>query len=127
MISNLIKNINTYYVIVILGLFVYIFLHKSSSGTDPKIAIDTHKYDSLQVVNQHKLDSISSFYVKKIDTINKRIDTANIVIAQNNQLIKSLQDAYNKEVPVINSYDVDALRVYFSNYKQQSDTITNSH
>lgn len=126
MITNLIKNVNTYYVIVILGLLVYIFLHKSST-IDTKIVVDKQKYDSLQVVNQHKLDSISSFYNKKIDTINKRIDDANVVIIKNNQLIKSLQDAYNKEVPVINSYDVDALRVYFTNYKQQSDTITNDY
>lgn len=125
--TNIFKNANTYFILIILGLMGYIYFSRPTSSNDIKIAADEMKYDSLQAVDTHKLDSITSFYDKKMDTINSKISAANAQIVQNNQLIKSLQDAYNKEVPVINSYDVDALRVYFTNYQQQSDTSTNNH
>jgi hypothetical protein len=124
--SSIFKNPVTYLIIVILGLVLYIFLRPTSSSNDAKITADERKYDSLQSVDTHKLDSVTSFYDKKMDTINTKIAAANNQIAQNNQLLKSLQDAYNKEVPVIDSYDVDALRLYFSNYRQQSPDTTNN-
>ena len=132
MIAQIFKNINTYYVLVIVGLLIYIFLHKSvdNSAQITKVKL---QYDSLTVTNQKKLDSISNYYEKRLDTLKLRIVDEDTKILQNNQLIKDLQDAYNKEVPIINSYDVDQLQLYFSNYNQQSDTTnsnktpTNSH
>ena len=132
MIAQIFKNINTYYVLVIVGLLIYIFLHKSVDNS-AQITKDKLQYDSLTVTNQKKLDSISNYYEKRLDTLKLRIVDEDTKILQNNQLIKDLQDAYNKEVPIINSYDVDQLQLYFSNYNQQSDTTnsnktpTNSH
>ncbi len=95
--TNIFKNANTYFILIILGLIAYIYFHNSSVTNDSKITADEKKYDSLAVVDAHKLDSITSFYNQKIDTINTKISVANAQIVQTNQLIKSLQDAYNKE------------------------------
>ena len=123
--NTILKNPSTYYFLIIIGLIAYIFLRPTTSPNDAKIAADERKYDSLQVIDQRKLDSVKSYYNDKIDSVNIKILDAQNQILENNLLIKSLKDAYIKEIPVINSYDVDALRVYFSNYKQQSDTTTN--
>ena len=125
--TAILKNPTTYMFLIIVGLVLYIMFRPNTSVNDVKIAADERKYDSLNVVDSHKRDSIASYYSKKMDSFNIQIKQDEVQISQNNQLIKSLQDAYNKEVPVINSFDVDALQLYFSNYRQQSDTTSNTH
>jgi hypothetical protein len=118
--TTLLKNPITYLFLIIAGLVIYIMIRPTSSNSDVKIISDERKYDSLQVVNTKKMDSLATYYDKKIDSIKILIGQYSGQISQNNQAIKSVQDAYNKKVPVINSYDVDSLNSYFSNYQQQS-------
>lgn len=125
--TTLLKNPITYMFLIIVGLILYIMFRPTTSTNDVKIAADERKYDSLNVVDSHKMDSITSYYSKKMDSFSTKIVQDEAQITKTNQLIKSLQDAYNKEVPVINSFDVDALQLYFSNYRQQSDTTSNAH
>jgi len=118
--AAILKNPVTYLILIILGLVLYIMFRPNTSTSDVKIAADERKYDSLQVVNVKKMDSMTTYYDKKIDSLKILISQYTGQISQNNQVIKSVQDAYNKKVPVINSFDVDSLHSYFSNYQQQS-------
>ena len=98
---------------VITGYIGYHIIHKSPIVPDSNDY--AKKQDSLNQVILRELDSLKPLD-KNISVLNTKVDSTNKIIQSDEYKTIYIEEQYDSLVPVINSYDVEQLRRYLTNY-----------
>lgn len=103
--------------VAFVSLIFFTFRNTSYNSKDLKKTID-----SLNIQISLKEDSIYRSRIE-IDTLTKRIEIAEQKITENQVKIITIYKRYETKIPVIDSYDVTQLELFFSEkFKDSSKT-----
>ena len=108
-------------IVIVAVAFVYLifftFRNTSYNSRDLKNTID-----SLNVQISLKQDSIEKSRIQ-IDTLNYRIEAAEKKLTENQVKIITIYKRYETKIPVIDSYDVTQLELFFSEKFKDSSKV----